>query len=233
MVTGGRPCDAVLFDFDGVLVDTETTLLTSWQEVFRALGVPFGRTEYLRAGFHSPPLPLEDRVAAALAERAGEGRAVTDLIRSTNLRMASLLDTRPGVRELIADARRHGVPTGVVSSSGRDWVGRHLARLDLASEFDVVVCREDVRERKPAPEPYAAAVARLGVDPGRALAVEDAPLGVRAAKAAGLRCVAVPGPVTASLDFAEADAVVTTVEGMSLAALVALTGPAASAPTGR
>jgi HAD superfamily hydrolase (TIGR01509 family) len=131
---------------------------------------------------------------------------------------------RPGVAELIETATAATIPLGVASSSTFDWVDEHLVRLGLREHFAAVRTRDDVApgRTKPAPDLYEAAIEALGVDASNAVAIEDSPNGVAAAKAAGLTAVAVPGPMTAHLDFSAADHVVDTLEAITLADLAAL-----------
>ncbi|MEV6927302.1 HAD-IA family hydrolase [Dactylosporangium sp. NPDC051485] len=223
-MTPGRP-DALLFDFDGVLVDTETSLWEAWCVELRGLGIVADLAAYRKLSFLDPPSPLAARVAAAVAAAGGAPgfapEAAAARISARNLERAGLLEARPGVRELLADARRMGIATAVVSSSSRAWVLAHLRRLDVAGQFDLVLCREDVARRKPAPDGYRDALRRLRLTANRCLAIEDSPHGVRAARAAGLRCLAVPGPLTAGLDFSLADEVRTGLDGVVLTSLLA------------
>ncbi len=110
-----------------------------------------------------------------------------------------------GVVELFREARDTGLKVGIASSSSRDWVCGHLERLAFIEGWDVIVCRADAERAKPAPDLYLKAVDALGVQPHEAIALEDSPNGVTAAKAAGLWCVAVPGPLTRDLDLSHAD----------------------------
>ena len=215
-------CEAVLFDFDGVVLDTETTLLDSWMRIFGERRVPVTFASYSQACFTAPPTPLEHRVEAALGDHDGDPVAIADEIRMMNLRLATALEPRPGLRELLADLGRRKILMGVVSNSSREWVMGHLRRLDLVSLFAVVLCGEEVARRKPEPDGYLAATAMLNVRPARTVAVEDTPAGIRAAKAAGLPCLAVPGPVTATLDLNEADKVANGFEDLSWTRIAAL-----------
>lgn len=218
--------DALLFDFDGVVVDTESSLWSAWCAELRALGIEADLDAYRRLSFLQPPCTLAARVATAVAAAGGRpgvvAESVAARISAFNLRQAGLLDARPGVRDLLRDARRRGVATAVVSSSIRDWVMPHLRRLGLDGQFDLVLCREDVTRAKPAPDGYRIALRRLGFTARRCVAIEDSPRGVHAARAAGLRCLAVPGPLTAVLDLSAADEVRDDLEGVDVAAVAAL-----------
>ena len=111
----------------------------------------------------------------------------------------------PGVLDYIAAAGRLGLRLGVASSSSRDWVVGHLTRLGLDRHFAAVICADDVARTKPDPALYLAALAALDLRPEEAVALEDSPNGIAAAKAAGIFCVAVPNPLTRRLSLAAAD----------------------------
>lgn len=115
------------------------------------------------------------------------------------------LDVMAGIRDYMDEGRRLGLRLGIASSSPRDYVAAHLERLGLAESWDCIVCREDAPRAKPAPDLYLRAVDLLGVAPGEAVALEDSPNGIAAAKDAGLWVVAVPNALTARGDLARAD----------------------------
>jgi HAD superfamily hydrolase (TIGR01509 family) len=133
--------------------------------------------------------------------------------------MIAELEVLPGVRDAVAEAKRLGLRLGVASSSSRDWVTGHLARLGLDG-FECVRCRDDVINAKPDPELYLAACACLCVSPGEAIALEDSANGIAAAKAAGMRCVAIPNPMTAGLDLSAADLRLDSLADVSVAELL-------------
>jgi HAD superfamily hydrolase (TIGR01509 family) len=195
---------AVIFDFDGLILETEVPALQSWSEVYKEYG-------------HEVPMELwhgyigSDRgfePVEHLAALVGEG---LDKIATQKRRdkrkdeLIAALDAMDGVRQYIDDATRLGLRLGVASSSTRGWVLGHLERLGLSAHWRVVKTRDDVARTKPAPDLYIAAVEALGVAPAEALALEDSPNGIAAAKGAGLRCVAVPNPLTAAMDLSGAD----------------------------
>ena len=123
--------------------------------------------------------------------------------------------------ERLQEAAELGLPCGVASSSRRAWVAGHVERLGLAPFIRAIACREDPPglPGKPAPDVYLAVCADLSVSPAEALAIEDSPNGVRAAKAAGLRCLAVPNALTAHLDLGEADLTAPSLAAVRLADL--------------
>ena len=153
--------------------------------------------------------------------------AVSGRREARKMALIEALDLMPGVRERIGEAKARGMKVGVASSSTRRWVGGHLERLAFLEVFDAVTCREDGMRAKPAPDLYLAAVDALGVAPEEAIAIEDSRNGIAAAKAAGLRCVAVPNELTSEQDLSAADVVLRSLEEMPLDAILARLGFAA------
>ena len=127
----------------------------------------------------------------------------------------------PGVSEVVGQARQVSMRLGVASSSRRPWIEEHLTRLGLRQAFECLACRDDPPglRGKPHPDTYEAALRCLGVDASEAIAIEDSPNGIRAAKAAGLRCLAVPNGLTAHLDLGEADVTATSLGNVTIAEL--------------
>jgi HAD superfamily hydrolase (TIGR01509 family) len=202
-VLDALPLDALLIDFDGTIVDTESTVLAAWRAEYAAHGLVLDERVW-----RSTVGGVTDRYAV-LAELVGDGfdRArVRASVRGREGALVGDLPPRPGVRECIERAVADGLRLAVVSSSPLSWVRGHLERLGLLGAFEVVVTRESAPRAKPAPDLYLEALARLAVAPHRAFVVEDAANGVAAARAAGLRCLAYPNAVTVHQDLSEADA---------------------------
>lgn len=198
---------AVVFDLDGVIVDTERVVHEVWLEVFAEHGCTFSLEEWLTAvgteGGFDPYGALAERSSRPLPSRDELGRRTHE----SEQQMLAGLGALPGVEDWIDDARRAGLALAVASSSPREWVLARLAEVGLSEAFSVVSCRDGELAAKPAPDVYLDACARLGVDPAHAVAVEDSLNGLTAARAAGMRCVAVPGSVTSGLDLSMADLV--------------------------
>ena len=197
----------LLFDFDGLIVDTETPSRASWQELYREHGheLPLDRWATLvgTVGGWDPFETLEELVGPVDRVALRERRLAREL------ELGEIEELRPGILEYLEEAERRGLATAIVSSSSNRWIDRHLGRLERAEHFDAVVAANGDEERaKPRPTLYLEALDRLGLDAEEAVAFEDSPNGVRAAKAAGLFCVAVPNGVTATLALDEADVVV-------------------------
>jgi len=214
---------ALVFDFDGLILDTEEPVYRSWLEVYQAHGqdLPFERWVEIvgstTARFH-PQHHLEERLGRPLPQEVLDRRVV----RRTELVLAKQL--LPGVVELADEARRSGLLLGVASSSTAEWVKGHLDRLGILDRFDCVRCRDDVANAKPAPDLYLAVLDCLGVDPAHAVAIEDSPNGITAARRAGMRCVAIPNSITAKLDLSGADFVLGSLADMAPPALLARLG---------
>lgn len=211
---------ALIFDFDGLILDTEVPDLQSWQEVYRAHGCEFPASLWAHnVGTASDPFDPYEYLERQL------GRPVDrEAIRAKrHPRFAELVEAQsvlPGVREYLADARRLGLKLGVASSSSRRWVTGHIGRLGLAGHFDSVKSADDVTHAKPDPELYHAVLDAMGLAADQAVAFEDSPNGVLAAKRAGVFCVAVPNAVTRQLAFDGTDLRLDSLAEMPLEALL-------------
>jgi beta-phosphoglucomutase-like phosphatase (HAD superfamily) len=124
------------------------------------------------------------------------------------------------VVERIDEAKALGLMVGLASSSTLDWVRGHLARLGILERFDCLRCRDDVANVKPEPDLYVAVLDCLGVRASEAIAIEDSPNGVTAAKRAGMRCIAIPNSITARLDLSQADVLLASLADITLPELL-------------
>jgi len=215
---------ALLFDFDGTVVDTESVDLRTWHEVFEAHGVTVPVERFaLRIGTLAGPDELDE--LDALLEAPCDRDAVTATRRARERELLELEPLRPGVREYIDDARRLGLLVGIVSSSSRSWIELNVQRLGIADAWAAVVCADgDTTRCKPSPVLYLEALGLLGVGADEAIAIEDSPNGIAAARAAGIYCVAFPNDVTSALDLSHADLVLDSLEDVPLADLLARVG---------
>jgi HAD superfamily hydrolase (TIGR01509 family) len=215
---------ALLFDFDGTLVDTESIDLRTWTEVFEAHGVAVPLDRFaLRIGTLTGPNEFDE--LDALLEAPCDRDAVTATRRRRELELLELEPLRPGVREFLEDARDLGLRVGIVSSSSRSWIDSNLERLGLVDAWATVVCANgDTTRCKPSPALYREALELLGVAANEAIAIEDSPNGIASARAAGLFCVGFPNDVTSALDLSQADVVVESLEDVSLADLLERVG---------
>jgi HAD superfamily hydrolase (TIGR01509 family) len=215
----GNLIRAIVFDFDGLILDTEEPVYRSWLEVYQAHGeeLPFERWVQIvgstTSGFH-PQHHLEERLGRPLPQEVLDRRVG----RRTEMILANAV--LPGVVEHLDAARELGLRLGCASSSTQEWVRGHLARLGILERFECIRCRDDVAHAKPEPDLYVAVLDCLGVAADEAIAIEDSPHGVTAAKRAGLRCVAIPNSITASLDLSQADLVLSSLADVSMAELL-------------
>jgi beta-phosphoglucomutase-like phosphatase (HAD superfamily) len=216
---------ALIFDFDGLLVDTESAILLAWQEMFRESGneLPLDVWHSVVGTQHTATTML-----ALLAEFGPPDPETTRLRFRTRVNeLVGLEGPRDGVPEYLKDATALGLRMAVASSASGEWVKAQLLRAGLADYFEAVLTG-DLHPAKPRPDLYLAALAALDVTADEALAFEDSPHGVTAAKAAGLRCVAVPNPVTAQLTFTHADLVLPSFTHTPLSNLLAASAPGES-----
>jgi HAD superfamily hydrolase (TIGR01509 family) len=211
---------ALIFDFDGLILDTEGAIFQSWQELYQAHGgyLPvsawigvIGTIANERDHFEL----LEEQIG-----RAVDHAALSPQRYQREMDILQVEAPRPGAVELLEAARHKGLKLGVASSSPHTWVNGHLTRLGLRQYFGVVRSRDDVRAAKPAPDLYLSAAEALGVLPQEVIAIEDSPIGVTAAQAAGMFCLAVPNALTAQMDLRHADLRLETMAGLSLEELM-------------
>jgi HAD superfamily hydrolase (TIGR01509 family) len=215
---------ALIFDFDGLIVETEEPIFRAWQRIYREHGQELPLEMWVTiigtaSGPFDPIQHLEERVGRLLDRKGFE-----DLERRYYEEATAMQRLMPGVAEYLRDAHRLRLGVGIASSSRRAWVVEHLKRFAIADAFDAIVCREDVAHTKPDPQLYLEAVNPLMVMPEEALALEDSSNGIAAAKAAGLRCVAVPTVMTAGLDLSRADMRIPSLGAVPLADLLAQIG---------
>jgi HAD superfamily hydrolase (TIGR01509 family) len=209
----------IVFDFDGLILDTEVPVYDAWQELYGEHGHELPLETWAQcigtADTFDPCADLSHRVgipldAAALRRRH---RARTDVLIAAQRVL-------PGVIEVLEEARALGLTLAVASSSSRSWVEGHLERLGLIDRFQAIRCAGDVPRVKPDPALYRAVLEATGIPAADAVALEDSPNGVLAAKRAGLACVAVPNALTARLDLGAADLRLTSLAEVPLPTLL-------------
>ena len=216
-----EPIEAIVFDFDGLILETEGPAFESWAAIYREHGHELPVEQWhLSIGTDRGFEPV-DYLAALVGE--GLDRSATQKRRDTRKdELIAALEVMAGVREYIEDARRLHLRLGIASSASRRWVLGHLERLGLHAQWHAVLTRDDVERSKPSPDLYVAAAKALDVAPSRAVALEDSPHGIAAAKDAGMRCVAVPNALTRDLDLSRADLRLSSLAEMPLERLLAI-----------
>ena len=213
---------ALIFDFDGLIVDTESAIYEAWRELYQDHGQDLPLATYVQCvgstfGQYDP--------MAALESLTGGPVSWEEVLSRKDARIRELqhgLDTMPGVRELLTAAERAGLPCAVASSSSSNHVLGWLERTGIRDAFALVRSRDHVRHAKPAPDLFLAAAEGLGFAPAETLVLEDSANGLHAAQAAGAPCIIVPSPVTRGSDFAGAAAVIESLAGVSLESLRAM-----------
>lgn len=189
---------AVIFDFDGLILDTETV----WYEAYKET-----------MAFYESDLPLEHFVTCIgtdntelnqyFKDQLGERCNIEEIESRESLHEVKMktAQAREGVQDYLEEAKRNGYTIALASSSTKEWVTHHLGELGLLHFFEVIITGDDVDKVKPAPDLYVKAIEVLGIQPAEAVAFEDSLNGLQAALTAGLKCVIVPNPVTDALAF--------------------------------
>jgi HAD superfamily hydrolase (TIGR01509 family) len=214
---------ALLFDFDGLILDTETPEFLVWQKIYREYGQEMLPETWgqIIGGYG-----ISDFDAAGnLAELVRDGLNPRDLYarhRSESDALILQQPVLPGVLDYLENAQRLGLRLAVASSSQHSWVDTHLARLGLADRFDAVICCEDVPQKrtKPHPDLFLKALDVLGVRAEEAIVFEDSPNGVKAARAAGIFVVSVANPITILLKMDGANLTLDSLTQISLQELL-------------
>ncbi len=217
---------ALVLDFDGLILDTESPIFEEWRATFRARGHDLCLDVWQHAlgtfGTYDPCTHL-----AKLTGEPFDHEALRQEVRARNMVRCEAQPLLPGVADRVREARASGLKTAVASSSTSAWVEGWLERHGIRALFDTVCSRDHVERVKPAPDLFLLAASRLGVAPERCVVFEDSPNGIRAARAAGMRCVAIPNPVTCALPMEGADLVLTSLAARSLPEILgALARPA-------
>jgi HAD superfamily hydrolase (TIGR01509 family) len=214
---------AVIFDFDGVVLDSETPEFESHRRMYERCGVPLGADEWCeKIGVY---VEGEDRAwFERLCARSRRAPAEADYDAERRRLFQELLSAEPmpGIRELLLALRDAGIPTAIASTAPARWVLPAADRIGIVSLFRAIVTCDDVTRRKPAPDVYLEAARRLGARPDRSIAIEDSGPGIAAARAAGMRTVAIPHWLTERHDLSAADLRVAHAGELSIARLSAL-----------
>ncbi len=192
---------AVVFDFDGLILDTETPWYDAYRAVFAEEGGELPLEEWAKGigttfGIYDPFAYLERQTG-----RAVDRLAIQNRTRVFYDRYVSELHIRPGVQDYLEEAQALGLRIGLSSSSTREWVEGYLSQYGLLGYFEAISTSDDVDQVKPDPALYLRTMRLLGVAGDQSLAFEDSLNGLRAALAAGMHAVVVPNPVTAQLAF--------------------------------
>lgn len=212
---------AVVFDFDGLIIDTETPCYHAFNKIYQEYGVEL-------------PLPIYAQCVGTsfdqfnpytyLSELVGESIDRSVIRTKFNLFHAEIIANtplRPGVIEYLEAAKQLNLKIGLASSSPISWIEPYLTKFNLGAYFDSLCTADQVSKVKPDPELYNLSLQKLGVIPMEAISLEDSLNGFTAAKAAGLHCVVVPNEVTGHFDFTEADLLLNSMKDIDLHEVIA------------
>jgi HAD superfamily hydrolase (TIGR01509 family) len=209
---------ALIFDFDGLILDTETPEILVWQSIYREHGFELPVEEWAKTvGGYG----ISTFDAATYLSAISQGRLDSASTRTRHQRESAKIvhasPVLPGVLDLLEQAKKEGVKTSIGSSSPHSWVDGHLKRLELFEYFDHIICQDDVSpgRTKPHPDIFLKALNQLNVRPEEAVVFEDSVNGVTAARRAGIFVVGVPNPLTAQMGT-RGDITVSSLDQLSL-----------------
>lgn len=197
---------AIIFDFDGLIIDTEMAWFDAYAEIYRQRGATLPLDKYVQIVGAVEGWSFDPYVY--LAECTGQPvdkKEIENIAAQQVTLMLADKRPRPGVIDYLETAKQMGLKIGLASSSTREWVLKYLEQCNLTGYFECIRTSNDVKKTKPDPELYLSALAALGVPAANAMAFEDSANGALAAKRAGLRCVIVPNDLTKHCTFGEYD----------------------------
>jgi HAD superfamily hydrolase (TIGR01509 family) len=216
---------ALIFDFDGLILDTETPEYLAWKDIYQEYGfeLPHGEWGKIVGGYGLSTFDAAEHLAQLLssshrAQGQLDSASLRDRHRSASGALIHAQEILPGVLDMIHAAKGQGLKLAIASSSPHAWVDMHAKRLGIFHHFDVVICAEnvDAGRTKPNPDLFLEALNQLGVQNNEAVVFEDSPNGVTAAQRAGIFVVAVPNPVTSLLSLDGANLVAKSLKDISL-----------------
>jgi HAD superfamily hydrolase (TIGR01509 family) len=214
---------ALIFDFDGLILDTETPEYQVWQAIYREHGFELPDDEWgkIIGGYGISSFDAAEHLAL-LSQGRLDSVSLRDRHRSESHAITLAQAVLPGVIDYLQEAKRLGLKLAIASSSPHSWVDTHARRLGILDDFDKVICADDVGvgRTKPNPDLFLLALEQLKVQKTEAIVFEDSPNGVHAARSAGIFVVAVPNSVTSQLSIENADLTVRSLTDLSLRELL-------------
>jgi HAD superfamily hydrolase (TIGR01509 family) len=214
---------ALLFDFDGLILDTETPEYQAWQAIYRENGfeLPHDQWAEIIGGAGLSSFDAAEHLAI-LSQGQLDSISLRDRFLSESHALIHSQPILPGVMDYIHDAKRLGLKLAIVSSSAHSWVDTHAKRLGIFDHFDAVICGDEVGpgRTKPYPDLFLLALDQLQVRKEAAVVFEDSPNGVKAANQAGIFVVAVPNPLTSMLSIEGANLKIDSLHDLSLSDLL-------------
>lgn len=197
----------LMFDFDGLIIDTEMPGCNAWAEVFNQYGFSFTIDNWKRTIGTGPTAYNPAVHLSELTEGKVDARKIGIQTMKRTRELIDMQPMLPGVIDFLNNAKELKIPMVMASSSNRSWVEGYLAKLGIRQYFEAVCTSDDVKNVKPDPELYVLAASKIGLSPSQTIAFEDSPNGIRAAKEAGAYCIAIPNEITITMDLSLADRV--------------------------
>lgn len=212
--------DLLIFDFDGLILDTENAAYQAWTEIYASHGAELPLSKWaLCVGTSYNAFDVHDYLESQVGKPL-DRKELYDRQHQRAMELIIPMEPRPGVVEYLEEAHRLRIAVALASSSHQEWVMNHLSRLGLSDLFHSIRTANDVEHVKPHPELYQLTLTTMGVKPQRAIAFEDSPNGITAAQAAGVYCVAVPNEVTRHFPVGHADRRIESMKELSLRELL-------------
>ena len=214
---------ALIFDFDGLILDTETPEVDVWTEIYAEHGFDFPFNDWVQTvgGYGVSNFDAAEHLSV-LSQGRLDSASMRLRHRVGSEAVTNSKPVMPGVLDIIHNAKRIGLKLAIASSSPHSWVDGHTQRLEIFHYFDKVICRDDVGvgRTKPHPDLFLEALKQLQVQRNEAVIFEDSPNGVQAANRAGIFVVAVPNPLTARLSIEGANLTVRSLSDLTLSDLL-------------
>jgi HAD superfamily hydrolase (TIGR01509 family) len=204
-----------VFDFDGLILDTEYPCYTAWQELFNQYGFSLTYKEWVKAIGSGPSNFDPGQYLIELTHQNLDRREMREFVDSRSDQLLEDAELLPGVMQFLETAAANQIPLSIASSSSAKWVNGHLEHYGLRDYFCSVFTCRDVEKVKPDPTLYLLAAKSLQLPFESILAFEDSPNGITAAKQAGLHCLAIPNRITREMDLSEADLVIDSLSDIS------------------
>jgi HAD superfamily hydrolase (TIGR01509 family) len=210
----------IIFDFDGLICDTETPEVRAWEALFSEYGFifPFERYQETIGAIHNDDSPfvfLEDLLGHPV-----DRREVKESFLNFRNKLIAAEPMRPGILNYLNEAKNEGLLIGLASSSPRSWIDHHLSRFGVMDYFGCIKTLNDVSNTKPDPELYIKSLECMQLKPREVIALEDSPNGVTAANKAGIYVAVFPNEITRIFEFNNADLLIDSLEEMSLIELL-------------
>lgn len=211
---------SVIFDFDGVILDTEQARYDAWEAIYQSFGHTLPVDIWIKSIGRSKYAVDPFELLQKLTGKSLDTEKIRDLQRTKSYENVRGLPLLPGVKKCILEAVALKLKVGIASSSSRIWVQRHLKERGLLKYFDVLVCKEDTDYHKPSPFHYLTALKKLNCSPDYSVAIEDSPLGIESAIKSGMYCIAVACNLTKNMDLSGAHRIEESLQNVSFARIM-------------